>query len=228
MIDIWASPRSEIALASRGGKKIKKVLKMSVVLGIALALFCSASFYIGRGAAQEEPPAEMPQAAPVQTDWMEVMIQAATEGDENTGIAAQNALSGDVRYEDLFLLAKVIAWESGPNWEDWGLIAIGEVVLNRVASPEFPNTIRDVLYQTDPIQYEPVWLTGWEEYIPPERYVRVAHRLLEGERVMNDSSVVFQALFPQGSEIALTYHDDDLSNDTFFCRSYDLSFYSVG
>ena len=228
MIEIWTSPRSESTFASRGGRKIKKVLKMSVVLGIALALFCSASFYIGRGAAQEEPPTDVPQTTPVQTDWMEVMIQAATKGDENIGIAAQNALGGEIRYEDLFLLAKIIAWESGPNWEDWGLIAIGEVVLNRVASPEFPNTIREVLYQTDPIQYEPVWLTGWEEYIPPERYVRVAHRLLEGERVMNDTSVVFQALFPQGSEIALTYHDDDLSNDTFFCRSYDLSSYSVG
>ena len=228
MIEIWTSPRSESTFASRGGRKIKKLLKIPVVLGIGLALLCSASFHTGVSAAQEVPPAEMPQTTPVQTDWMEVMVQAATEGDENTGIAAQNALGGDIRYEDLFLLAKIIAWESGPHWEDWGLIAIGEVVLNRVASPEFPNTIREVLYQTDPIQYEPIWLTGWEEYIPPERYVRVALRLLEGERVMNDSSVVFQALFPQGSEIALTYHDYDLNNDTYFCRSYDLSFYSVG
>lgn len=228
MIDIWVSPCSERTFASRGGRKIKKLLKMTVVLGIVLSLFCSASFYIGRSAAQEEPPAEMPQTAPVQTDWMEVMIQAATEGDENTGIAAQNALGGDIQYEDLFLLSKIIAWESGPNWKDWGLIAIGEVVLNRVASPEFPNTIREVLYQTDPIQYQPIWLDGWEEYIPPERYVRVAHRLLEGERVMHDPSIVFQALFQQGSEVVLTYHDEDLDNDTYFCRANDPSLYSVG
>ena len=111
MIERWASPCSEIAFTSRGGRKIKKLLKIPVVLGIVLALLCSASFHTGASAAQEVPPAEMPQTTPIQTDWMEVMVQAATEGDENTGIAAQNALGGDIRYEDLFLLAKIIAWE---------------------------------------------------------------------------------------------------------------------
>ena len=107
-------------------------------------------------------------------------------------------------------------------------MAIGEVVLNRVASPEFPDTIREVLYQADPMQYEPVWSDGWEDYIPSERYVRLALRLLEGERIFNDPSIVFQALFPQGTGIACTYHDYDLNNDTYFCWAYNPEYYAVG
>ena len=157
----------------------------------------------------------VPTPAPV--DWREIMVQAAASGDRNTGIAAQEELHGDLQYDDLFLLAKIIACECGPAWEDWGIMAIGEVVLNRVASPEFPNTIREVLYQDNPMQYEPVWTDGWENYIPAERYVRLALRLIDGERPLGDPTIVFQALFPQGSGIALAYHDDTLNNDTYFC-----------
>ena len=53
-------------------------------------------------------------------------------------------------------------------------------------------------------------------------------RLLEGERVLNDPSIVFQALFPQGSGIAFTYHDDDLNNDTYFCWASYPDLYAVG
>ena len=64
--------------------------------------------------------------------------------------------------------------------------------------------------------------------MPSERYVRLAMRLLEGERVFNDPSIVFQALFPQGSGIAFTYHDDDLNNDTYFCWTSYPDCYAVG
>ncbi len=55
--------------------------------------------------------------------------------------------------EDLILLARLIYAEArGESLE--GQIAVGAVVLNRVASPLFPGTIRDVIYQ--PNQFIPV------------------------------------------------------------------------
>ena len=148
--------------------------------------------------------------------------------DVHGGLEAEYALGGSIRYDDLLLLAKIIAWECGPAWEDWGILAIGEVVLNRVASPEFPNTIREVLYQTNPMQYEPVWADGWEGYLPNERFVRLALRLLDGERIFDDPTIIFQALFTQGGSTVLAYHDDILDNNTYFCRTNYPDLYARG
>ena len=198
---------------------------------IMVALFISSSYMLPHRAAEVQrmpEPTAIPTATPKPIDWREVMVNAVCHADNHGGLEAEYALGGTIKYDDLYLLAKIITWECGPNWEDWGIMAIGEVVLNRVASPEFPDTIREVLYQTDPMQYQPVWEDGWEDYIPSERYVRLALRLLEGERVFADPTIVFQALFPQGNDIACTYHDYDLDNDTYFCRTYNPDYYAVG
>ena len=57
-----------------------------------------------------------------------------------------------IAYDDLVLLAQVIHTEAGSAWlpDEWRL-AVGEVVLNRVASPEFPDTLEEVVFQ--PGQY---------------------------------------------------------------------------
>lgn len=122
-------------------------------------------------------------------------------------------------YADTVMLCKIMMAESGPNWPDWAIMCIGEVVLNRVASPEWPDTIHDVLYQAGPpIQYEPVWSDGWDELEPVEKYMDLARRLLAGERPMGDPDVVWQALFPQGSRTVVSYHDRDLDTTTYFCK----------
>ncbi len=58
--------------------------------------------------------------------------------------------SGDSYYDadDLFWLSRIIFAESG-NESLEGKIAVGNVVLNRVASPSYPNTLLGVLSQTN-------------------------------------------------------------------------------
>ena len=211
--------------------KIKTLFKTLAAIFFVAALFISSSFTLSPRAADERrtpEPTAVPAPTPEPIDWREVMVKAVCNADKHGGLEAEYALGGAIKYDDLYLLAKIITWECGPNWEDWGIMAIGEVVLNRVASPEFPDTIREVLYQTDPMQYQPVWEDGWEEYVPTERYVRLALRLLDGERVFGDPTIVFQALFPQGSGIACAYHDYDLDNDTYFCWTNYPDNYAVG
>ena len=209
--------------------KSTTLIKTLAAIFFVAAIVISASFSPSGQSVEAAPtPEPTPTVTPEPIDWREVMVNAVCHGDTHGGLEAENALGGAIKYDDLYLLAKIISWESGPDWRDWGILAIGEVVLNRVASPEFPNTIRDVIYQTDPIQYEPVWSDGWEDYIPSERYVRLALRLLEGERVFSDPSIVFQALFPQGSGTVCAYHDDDLDNDTYFCWTSAPELYAVG
>jgi len=93
---------------------------------------------------------------------MALMITAATLGNYEAGQEAEqarnekiDALGLDyvkVSFEELYLLAKIIYAEAGSDWlTDEHQRLVGSVLLNRVASPEFPNTIREVVEQ--PGQY---------------------------------------------------------------------------
>lgn len=120
--------------------------------------------------------------------------------------------------EDVYLLAKIMQCEAGVNWADWAVMLIGEVVMNRVESPRFPDTVREVIYADNPVQYEPVYSAGWEEFEPDPEYIDLAERLINGERPLGDKDMVFQALFPQGTGTLVTYYDRTLQTITYFCK----------
>ena len=62
---------------------------------------------------------------------------------ENNGSSSSNYTNSD-----LYLLAKCIYAEArGESYT--GQVAVGAVILNRVASSKFPNTIAGVIYQKD-------------------------------------------------------------------------------
>lgn len=118
--------------------------------------------------------------------------------------------------EELYLLAKIIYAEAGSSWlSDEQQLLVGNVVLNRVASPEFPNTIKEVIYQKG--QYYGVNSNRFKKMVPGERELAHAKRLLDGERFC-PTSVVFQANFKQGSGVWKAIPDKILKT-TYFCYS---------
>ena len=109
--------------------------------------------------------------------------------------------------DDLFCLAAVIWQEAGSTYcSDTMQYYVGNVVLNRVASPEFPNTVRGVI--TSRGQYGTMYWNGVS--IPTakdpitqwaiERCYDKAKKLLEGYRPL-PNNVVYQAGFVQGSGV---------------------------
>lgn len=92
---------------------------------------------------------------------------------------------------DLYVLSHVISAEAG-NCGTEMLTAVGSVVLNRVADERFPNTIEEVVFQTDPsVQYAPtVNGTYWNE--PTEDAMTVAKMLLE-EGSQLPADVIYQS-----------------------------------
>lgn len=96
--------------------------------------------------------------------------------------------------EDLEVLTRIISAEAGNcSWEM--MEGVGSVVLNRVASPKFPNTIYEVVFQQG--QYSPtINGTYWNE--PTEGAKEVAKYLLENGSCA-PSDVLYQANFPQGT-----------------------------
>jgi hypothetical protein len=166
-------------------------------------------------------------------DYMSLMLDAVAAGDEEAGRSAQDARKEKITelglpyppiaFEDLLLLSKIMFAEAGSCWlgDRWRL-SVGEVVLNRVASPEFPDSIREVLEQTG--QYYGKNNPYFNGLKPDRHCAELALRLLEGERNM-EPSVVFQANFRQGSGTYLELYDRQLGS-LYFCFSSHPALYS--
>ena len=116
--------------------------------------------------------------------------------------------------EDLDLLARIIYAEAGctciPNWvQRMG----GSVVLNRVKSPYYPNTIREVIYQ--PGQYSPAW-NGSINWTPDNRTRENARYLLENGSIC-PGNVIGQNSIITGSGVYRSYYDSILGTTIYFC-----------
>lgn len=84
--------------------------------------------------------------------------------------------------EDLFWLSHIIYAESG-NQPMSGRLAVGNVILNRVADPTFPSTVYDVIFQEN--QFSPV--SNGTIYLEPDEDSLVAAKLcLDGVNVAED------------------------------------------
>lgn len=177
----------------------------------------------------------MPAAAAEEHDYMAEMLSAVCAGDWEAGRAAAERRSekiaalglpyAPVDFEELWLLAKIIYAEAGSAWlpMDWKM-AVGEVVLNRVASPEFPDTVREVLEQ--PGQYYGRGSAYFERLKPSPECAEAALRLLEGERVLSAPGVVFQSNYRLGSGVYLELRDRYLGS-TYLCWSSHPELYGM-
>jgi N-acetylmuramoyl-L-alanine amidase len=103
---------------------------------------------------------------------------AVKKGGKKIEIGASHYNSNDLHW-----LARIIHAESvGEPLE--GQIAVGNVVLNRVASPDFPNTVYDVIFdRTHGIQFSPV-ADGTIQNTPSELSIIAAKISLEGVQLV--------------------------------------------
>lgn len=102
--------------------------------------------------------------------------------------------------EDFYWLCRVISAESQGE-SLYGQIAVGNVVLNRVASEEFPDTVRAVVFdRKDAVQFEPTenGAIYWE---PTAQSILAAHLALSGTDVVEDCLYFFNPSLSQGTWI---------------------------
>ena len=167
--------------------------------------------------------------------YLNEMTDAAAAGDIEAGRSAEEKRSavidasavepdpGKISFDDLYLLSKVICYEAGSDWlTDEFRICVGEVIMNRVASPEYPDSIHDVIYQKG--QYACVNSARFAGLVPTKECVDAALRLLCGERRMVPS-VVFQSNDLQGEPF--TMYTDRRLGTTYFCLSENQELYPI-
>lgn len=143
--------------------------------------------------------------------------EAALSSSESSGGSSSSdsyaSSSSSYTDDDLYWLAVAINKEAGCNWlSDTHQLLVGNVILNRVASSSYPNTIYDVLHQQG--QYP--WATRGSYSEPTSRALENAQRLLDGERFCPDN-VVYQSTATQGSGTYTSIYDSTLGTTTYFC-----------
>lgn len=96
-------------------------------------------------------------------------------------IASRGSSPGEIPASEFDLLARIITAEAD-NQDYATMVAVGSVVINRVKSPLFPDSIRGVVYQVDEggrYQFEPV-LNGWINRPASEAAKKAARDALNG------------------------------------------------
>lgn len=167
----------------------------------------------------------------INVDYAALMIDAAANGDIEAGREYERlrnlkkdylGIVDRVTFDDLYLLAKIVHVEAGSSWielEHKRLVA--SVVLNRIDSPEFPNTMKEVVYQRR--QYGSAGTKYFANLVPSKSSVEVALYVLQYGSIA-PKSVVFQAEFRQGSGVYKQFSPAKLDT-TYFCYSSRPSLY---
>ena len=129
-----------------------------------------------------------------QVEW-----DSALQGAAVTTVSGQDAPS--YSEEDLYWLSRIISAESRGESFD-GQVAVGHVVLNRVASDTFPDTIKGVIFDDSyGVQFEPV-SNGSIYDAPSAQSVAAARSVLSGcSSPIGESLYFYAPALSQGSWI---------------------------
>jgi len=144
------------------------------------------------------------------------LLRAAGLPDDDPAIRALSA-EWWKEWEDLSIIAKTIQHEANPEYCEWEhSLAVGVVILNRVASPYFHgDTVKEVVAW--PGQYLVSYTYGFENV--PRLCYEAAKAVMDGDHDIPDD-VYWQAEFPQGVSIWKTFRVDTgwYASTTYICR----------
>lgn len=149
-------------------------------------------------------------------------LHRVADGLRRTGVPENDpalmALSAEwwAEEEALNILAKVVAHEADPQWCEWEhSVAVAVVVLNRVASPYFPGTVREVV--AAPGQYLPAYTRGFDGI--PRLCYEVAKAAMDGDHEV-PSDCYWQDCTIQGVSIWKAFVCDTgwFRSTTYICR----------
>ena len=118
--------------------------------------------------------------------------------------------------EDLCIIAKVIQNEADPAWCEWEhSVAVGAVVCNRVKSPYFPNTVKEVVEQ--PGQYLKAYTRDFSGV--SRLAYEAAKAAMDGDHSV-PTDAFWQDTHVQGKEIwkAFTVDTGWFRSTTYICR----------
>lgn len=156
---------------------------------LAVAWFCvrgtAVTEYVAQQGFGQEPLACMEELL----DYEKVSEYGqAAESESRCPVIGVNVLEKEKEYDlsesDYEALLKIVEAEAGSE-DDTGKLLVANVVLNRVKSDQFPDTVTEVVYQRQggKAQFSPVGNGSIEKIVASKETVAAVERALEGEDV---------------------------------------------
>lgn len=195
-------------------------LNMVALISVAFMLFSTIYIFATVAKTAKRPETEViettestsaPDETIIPTTEVTIPVETieTTETTEPVETTVPEETEPAIDPNDLEMLACVIYQEAGGNAScDDCRRYVGDIVLNRVEHPEFPDTIEEVL--TAPRQYGTLYITGikWPERAKYDvekeavaRAYRTAEELLSGNHSeLYGEGYIWQAKFIQGTE----------------------------
>lgn len=196
-------------------RKIRLSNKGTFVLWVALSflilfVFSVCVYAMNTNLADASYSEVIEENIPVDLEIIQPAILTTNYDDTKTEIVAEPLVEKSITYseDDLYYLAAAVCREAGGQSEEIQLL-VANVIMNRVKSDLYPNTIYGVLTQR--MQYDTMWKYGvsfpkWATKDIKNQCYSVAKRVLEGEIFCPDN-VLFQAEFKQGSGVFKYFND---------------------
>ena len=125
-------------------------------------------------AADASVSADVSQAADVQD------TQDAEDATAPAALEAVSAVPAGISAEDYDALCRIVQAEASGESQE-GKLLVADVVLNRVADPNFPGTIQGVITQSG--QFSPVANGSYGSAVPSADTVAAVNRALSGENI---------------------------------------------
>lgn len=192
------------------------IFSIAAILVVQGFVHFNTTDYIAEPIIVEAEP--LPTASPMVTEIKEEVIEVvvATEAPEVEPIEVEekvikNRWGIELTEEEIEMLAKIAFLEAHTQSED-GVLAVIEVVFNRIASDQFPDTLEEVLSQTDPVQF--VTWEFIEKGKPTEKEYNMIYAALNGEKEILSMDYVF---FSRGKQ---NNNDPIKIEDHWFCKGY--------
>lgn len=141
----------------------------------------------------------------------EAAREAAASADNNSGGGYDDSvINGDginASTDDVTLLAAIIQCEAYQTYD--ALLAVATVIMNRVESPRFPNSISGVVYASG--QFEPVWTGRLENVLnsgPTSLSMQVAQDAINGARLAAVSDCYYFLYAPYANRDGVVIGDN--------------------
>lgn len=163
---------------------VEETLSLTATVGDQYIVANGRYLYAAKGVVELDGEIAVPVRTIAEVYNLKVAYKSATKSVYLTSQEGADAYleSGDTYYDEetLYWLSRIIYCESG-NQSLEGRLAVGNVVMNRVESPRFPDTVYDVIFQRN--QFSPA-SSGSIHRTPSEGSVLAAKLVMDGAKVL--------------------------------------------
>jgi spore germination cell wall hydrolase CwlJ-like protein len=162
-----------------------------MLIGVIVIVFLSTKFYYYNVNKKQEiiiPVVSQETQLNNRNETREVEVSRGGPTERSIKTVQSSPIEYEITEEELNIFERIVEAEvGGDNYN--GKLAVANVILNRVKSPKFPNTIKEVVFA--PGQFSPISDKRFYSVKVNETTKKVVQDALSGKKVVPDTALYF-------------------------------------